>query len=140
MKNTHNIIRWLGAIGVVSISVGIAAAQPNSISGMYVFPKGDQSPEQQQQDETQCHNSAVQMTGFNPTAPPSAPPPSQGAPTGSGARGAVRGAAGGAAMGAAVGAIAGDAGKGADIGAASGGMVGGVRGRRQGQEQQVAQH
>jgi hypothetical protein len=139
MKRTHNIIRWLSAIGVVSMSIDIAAAQSGSVSGMYVFPKRNQPPEQQQQDEMQCNSSAVEMTGFDPSAPPSAPPPSQGAPAGSGARGALRGAAGGAAMGAAMGAIAGDAGKGAAMGAAGGGMVGGVRGRRQGREQQAAQ-
>jgi hypothetical protein len=139
MKRTQNRAWWLSTLGVVSLSVGIAAAQSGSISGMYVFPKQGQPPEQQQQDEMQCHASAVEMTGFTPSAPPSVPSPSQGAPTGSGARGAVRGAAGGAAMGAAMGAIAGDAGKGAAMGAAGGGMVGGVRGRRQGQEQQAAQ-
>jgi Glycine zipper len=139
MERTQNRARWLSAIGVVSMSIGIAAAQSGSISGMYVFPKRGQPPEQQQQDEMQCHSTAVEMTGFNPSAAASAPPPSQGAPAGSGARGAVRGAAGGAALGAAMGAIAGDAGKGAAMGAAGGGMVGGVRGRRQGQEQQAAQ-
>jgi len=139
MKRRHNSVRWLSAIGVVGMSIGIVAAQSGSISGMYVFPKRNQPPEQQQQDERQCNSSAIEMTGFNPSAPQSVPPPSQGAPAGSGARGAVRGAAGGAAMGAAMGAIAGDAGKGAAMGAAGGGMVGGVRGRRQGQQQQAAQ-
>ena len=92
MKRKQNMVMWLGTIGVICASLGMAAAQSRSISGMYVFPKRNQPPEQQQQDEMQCHSSAVEMTGFNPTVPPSSPPPSQGAPTGSGARGAVRGA------------------------------------------------
>src|SRR5262245_43088181 len=117
MKRTQNSIRWLSALGVLSVSIGIAAAQSGSISGMYVFPKGGQPPEQQRQDEGECNGSAIEMTGFNPAAPQSAP----GAPAGSGARGAVRGAAGGAALGAAMGAISGDAGKGAAMGAAGGG-------------------
>jgi outer membrane protein with glycine zipper len=134
---------WLGAIGgmlmAMLMTVEITIAQSGSISGMYVFPKGKQTPQQQQRDEGQCHSKAVEMTGYNPSAPSSPPPQSQGAPTGSGVRGGLRGAAGGAAMGAAMGAIAGDAGKGAAMGAAGGGMLGTVRGRRQGQQQQAAQ-
>jgi len=131
---------WLGAIGVVCASIGMAAAQAGSISGMYVFPKRNQGPEQQQQDEMQCHGTAVEMTGYNASAPPSPPPPQgQRNQPGTTARGAVRGAAGGAALGAAMGAIVGDAGKGAAMGAAGGGMVGVVRGRKAGQQQQQAQ-
>ena len=139
MKHKRNMVVGLGAIGALYMSLEIAAAQGGSVSGMYVFPKGKQTKQQQQQDEGQCYNTAVEMTGFDPSAPSSPPPQSQGAPTGSGARGALRGAAGGAAMGAAMGAIAGDAGKGAAMGAAGGGMLGGVRGRQQGKQQQAAQ-
>jgi hypothetical protein len=141
MKPKRNMLVWPVMMGLVLVSTGMAAAQSPSISGMYVFPKRGQPPEQQQQDEMQCYSSAVEMSGFDPTAQQGVtpPPPSQGAPAGSGARGAVRGAAGGAALGAAMGAIAGDAGKGAAMGAAGGGMVGGVRGRRSGQQQQQAQ-
>src|SRR5262245_47602451 len=141
MKLKRNMLVWPVTMSLVLGSIGMAAAQSPSISGMYVFPKSGQPPEQQQQDEMQCYSSAVEMSGFNPTAPQGAPPPppSQGAPTGSGARGAVKGAAGGAALGAAMGAIAGDAGKGAAMGAAGGGIVGGVRGRRSGQQQAQAQ-
>ena len=85
MKRMHNSVRWLSVIGVVGMGIGIAAAQSGSISGMYVFPKRNQPPDQQQQDEMQCNSSAIEMTGFNPSAPPSAPPPTQGAPAGSGA-------------------------------------------------------
>ncbi|MGH8614022.1 MAG: glycine zipper domain-containing protein [Gammaproteobacteria bacterium] len=139
MSRKQILVVWLAIMSIVAVSIEMAAAQSGSISGMYVFPKGDQPPEQQQQDEMQCNSSVIEMTGVNPSAPQSAPPPSQGAPAGSGARGALRGAAGGAALGAAMGAIAGNAGKGAAMGAAGGGMVGTVRGRQQGQQQQALQ-
>jgi len=77
MKHKQNMAVWLGAIGAVCMSLEIAAAQ--GISGMYIFPKGKQTHEQQQQDEGQCHGAAVEMTGYNPSAPPSSPlPQSQG--------------------------------------------------------------
>ena len=140
MKHKRSMIAGLSAIGALCMNLEIAAAQGGGVSGMYVFPKGKQTQEQQRSDEGQCYNTAVEMTGYDPSAPPSSPPAqSQGAPAGSGARGALRGAAGGAAMGAAMGAIAGDAGKGAAMGAAGGGLLGGVRGRQQGQQQQAAQ-
>src|SRR6185503_15154107 len=66
MKRVHNSVRWLSAIGVVGMSIGIAAAQSGSISGMYVFPKRNQPPEQQQQDERRCDSSAIEMTGKAP--------------------------------------------------------------------------
>jgi len=114
MKHKRNMVVWLGAIGALCMNLEIAAAQSSSVSGMYVFPKGKQTREQQQQDEGQCHSAAVEMTGFNPSAPQNPPPQSQGAPAGSGARGALRGAAGG-------------------------GILGAARGRQQGQQQQAAQ-
>ena len=139
MKRKQETILWLVMLGITFVSIDIAVAQSSGVSGMYVFPKGKQTLEQQQQDEGQCHSAAVEMTGFNPSAPQNPPPQSQGAPAGSGARGALRGAAGGTAMGAAMGAIAGDAGKGAAMGAAGGGLLGTARGRQQGQQQQAAQ-
>jgi hypothetical protein len=139
MKRTPLMVTWLGMLSFICTSAGLAAAQGSSISGMYIFPKGRQTPEQQQQDEFQCYNTAVEMTGYNPSAPSSPPPQSQGGQGKATAGGALKGAAGGAAMGAAMGAIAGDAGKGAAMGAAGGGILGAVRGRRQGQEQQAVQ-
>ena len=119
-------VLWLGGI-VVEIST--AQAQP------YIYPAQGQSKEQQGKDEFECHQWAVEQTGFDPTKPPPATDPSSQPSRG----GAVRGAAGGAALGAIGGAIAGDAGKGAAIGAAVGGAGGAMRqGRqnRQAQEQQ----
>src|ERR1700745_1823780 len=108
--------------------------------GMFVYPKNNQSRDQQLRDELDCYNQVQQQTGINPdTAPPSGPSSGQEqaaqdqaaaqAPQAQGGR--VRGAARGAAGGAMVGAIAGDAGKGAAAGAGVGTMRGG-RGQREG--------
>src|SRR5439155_15989776 len=95
--------------------------QPKSISaglGVYVLPAKNQSPDQQNADESSCYSWAKDQTGIDPLAPPpqtsaapsqqaqqSAPDPSKGS--------GAKVAAGGAAAGAALGAIAGDAGEGA---------------------------
>ncbi len=98
------------------------SGSPASKVGLYVYPKQNQTPQQQSKDESACYASAQQQTGIDPTAPPPAPQQAEGKKGG-----AVKGAAGGAAGGAAIGAIAGDAGTGAAIGATAGAM----RGRRQ---------
>jgi hypothetical protein len=98
-----------------------------ALGQVYVYPQQGQSPEQQQRDQGECHQWAVQQTGYNPgmaSTPSSAPDGSL-----------VRGGARGAAVGAAVGAIEGDAGKGAAAGAAGGALIGGMR-RRDSQRQQ----
>ena len=59
---------------------GLALAQ-NPI----IYPAKGQSPDQQKQDEFECHQWAVNQTGFNPTKA-QAPPPQQGQEVG----GAVR--------------------------------------------------
>jgi hypothetical protein len=120
------------AIAVSILYVGDAAAQtatastssgsPASKIGMFVYPKQNQTAEQQAKDENACYASAQQQSGVDPAAPPPAP-----AETNKKKGGAVKGAAGGAAGGAAIGAIAGDAGTGAAVGA----TAGAVRGRRQ---------
>lgn len=91
----------------------------------YVYPMKGQTPEQQNQDQGECHGWAVQQSGSNPYAGSAAQP------TG----GVVRGAAGGAAIGAVAGAIGGDAGEGAAAGAAAGALFGGLRQHRQRREQ-----
>jgi len=96
--------------------IGLALAQNTMI-----YPAKGQSPEQQKQDEFECHQWAVNQTGFDPTKA-QAPPPQQGPEVG----GAVRGAAGGALVGLGVGAIGGKAGKGAAIGAGAGALIGGA--------------
>ena len=102
-------------------------------AGMMIYPAKGQSAEQQQKDEFECHQWAVQQTGYDPTKAQQA---HQQQTTQKG--GAVRGAAGGALLGAGIGAIAGDTGKGAAIGAGVGAVGGGARQRRQQQQQEAA--
>ncbi len=95
----------------------------------FIYPKNDQTMEQQQKDKSECYNWAKRETGFDPQEAPrtETPPPSQS----SGADGSVvRGAARGALLGEI---IDDDAGKGAAAGAAIGAMR---RRDRQRQEQQ----
>jgi hypothetical protein len=114
------------------VLVGLALA-PAAAQQMYVYPSQDQSPDQQNRDQYECHSWSVQQTGVDPTTQSVAgAPPSEG---GTGAN-PVRGAARGAAIGAVGGAIGGNAGKGAAIGAASGALIGGMRRRDQQQRQE----
>jgi hypothetical protein len=126
---TRYVVWALLPVALVGLASGPAAAQQ-----MYVYPAQDQSPEQQNQDQFECHQWSVQQTGVDPTTQSQA-----GAPQSSGGTGAnaVRGAVGGATIGVIGGAIAGDAGKGAAIGAATGALIGGFR--RQSQQKKEEQ-
>ncbi|MBK6658466.1 MAG: glycine zipper family protein [Proteobacteria bacterium] len=127
-------------------ALGATAVQAQQ-GGAFVYPKAGQSEQQQSKDRYECHQWAVQQTGFDPsTAPPiaSAPPPQaygqpvqQQAPQQSGGgflgignggmlpgSGVMGDAATGAALGAAGGAIAGNAGQGAAIGAVASTLFG----------------
>lgn len=97
---------------------------------VYVYPQKNQSPQQQQRDEGECHSWAVNQTGYNPATATTSEPTTGGV---------VRGGARGAATGAVVGAIAGDAGKGAAAGAAGGALIGGMRRRDARRQQESAQ-
>lgn len=108
---------------VLGASVSLAQAQ-------YVYPSQGQSPEQQRQDEFDCHQWAVQQTGVDPTRG------GQSAPDNTGSQ-ALRGAAGGALLGGLIGSMDGNWGKGAAIGAGAGGLLGGMRGRSQTNQQQA---
>ena len=125
---------------VCSLIVGGAFAT-SAFSQQFVYPKNNQTPEQQKKDEFDCHTWAVQQTGYDPIKASQAPAPAP-LPTdkpqaerGSGARGAAKGAA----AGAAVGAVAGDAGKGAAVGAAAGGVAGRQRSKNKAEDQQQQQ-
>jgi Glycine zipper len=104
--------KWLIAAAVVGIAAGLPAG--GARAEVFVYPKKDQSQQQFEQDQFQCHGWAKQQTGVDPARPQVAttPTPEQG--------GGVKGGARGAAVGAVGGAIGGDAGKGAAIGAAVG--------------------
>lgn len=104
--------------------------------GMYVFPKGNQTHDQQLIDESECSGLAQQQSGVDPQMAPPAPPTEaemqaaqqQGAASAHQAQGGrIRGAARGALGGAVIGGISGNAGTGAAVGA----TVGTVRGGRQ---------
>lgn len=98
-----------------------------------VYPAKGQSNEQLSRDRYECHQWAVNQSGFDPSnaqAYQVNPQPQQ--------KGEVlRGGARGAAAGAAIGAIAGDAGKGAAIGATAGGLK---RGFQKLDSKRAAQH
>ena len=116
---------------LTAVTFWMAGSVPAMAADVYVFPKENQTKEQQEQDTFTCYKWAKEQTGFDPTKPvaqASAPPP-QG--------GAAKGAAKGAAVGAIGGAIGGDAGKGAAIGAGVGAAAGAHK-RRQGEKQQEA--
>jgi hypothetical protein len=128
------------AIATISL-IAVQIALPATAQDLFIYPSQGQSQEQQNRDQFECHQWAVQNTGFDPTrsqtattttqAPPPSSEPAQG--------GLLRGGARGAAVGAVGGAIAGDAGKGAAIGAASGAMIGGMRRRDQVRRQEHEQ-
>lgn len=102
-------------------------------AGMMIYPAKGQSAEQQQKDEFECHQWAVQQTGYDPTKAQQSP---QQQTTQKG--GAVRGAAGGALIGLGIGSLSGNAGKGAAIGAGVGAVGGGARQSRQQQQKEAA--
>lgn len=123
MTKAHLI---LASLGTLVLGTNIAMAQ------QYIYPRAGQSPQQQQQDDYQCHQWATQQSGYDPTRATPAPPPSDpGAPV---ARGALRGAAGGAIIG---GIADGDVGNAALAGAVLGGFRG-ARTQNQASQQQAA--
>jgi uncharacterized protein HemX len=144
------IYHWMPSVllvGLCVLALSPVLAQstthtPNGVLGTYVYPKNNQSAEQQSKDEAACYTSAEQRTGYYPYGQPPQP---VAAATGSG--GAVRGAARGAAAGAAIGAVAGDAGQGAAIGAVTGVFAGhrqqraaNAQAQKQAEAQAQAQH
>lgn len=125
---------------LVILTGSLMGIKPTHAQQVFAYPKAGQSPQQQSQDQFECHQWAVGQTGYNPQAPqaptsggyaPVAPPPQS---ERRGAKGFWGSAARGAALGAAGGAIAGDAGKGAAIGSLTGALFGGIRRRSRQQE------
>jgi hypothetical protein len=100
-------------------------------SDFFVYPKNDQTAEQQQKDEGECYVWSKNQSGFDPMAAPTASEPApqvDSGADGSVARGAVRGAALGAVVG-----NSDDAAK----GAAAGALIGGMRKRNRQRDQQA---
>jgi hypothetical protein len=118
------LLRWLVPAAVAALLV----STPALTQQRFVYPAKGQSPQQQQKDEFDCHQWAIQQTGYDPANPrqqqSGGPPPSGSAEpeAGSGARGAVRGAV----VGGLIGGIGGRGGE----GAAAGAVVGGIAARR----------
>ena len=97
---------------------GAALLASSALAQQFVYPAKGQSADQQKKDEFECHQWAVQKSGFDPTKPqeqaaaPSSPTTPTGVTPGAGVRGAARGAIVGEIVG-------GDAGAGAAAGAAA---------------------
>jgi len=132
--NVKNMI----CVGSFMVCAGLFAS--STFAQQFVYPKNNQTPEQQKKDEFDCHTWATQQAGYDPIKASQTPPTQVPTGTAQAERGsAVRGAARGAAAGAAIGAIAGDAGKGAAIGATAGGVGGRVRSKNKAQDKQDQQ-
>ena len=116
-------LRISGTIVVAVTFVSVLGATCSWAQQLFIYPQRGQSPQQQQQDRFECHQWAVQQTGFDPTMAMGMPPPPGPQPTSS----ALGGAMGGAAIGAIGGAIGGNAGRGAAIGAGAGALFGHIR-------------
>lgn len=104
---------------------------PSWADDLMIYPKGGQSPEQQEKDKFECYSWAKNESRFDPMAPPTATeaPPQQQAARGGVLRGAARGAA--------IGEIVDDDWEtGAKAGAAIGGMRRADQKRKQAQAQQ----
>src|SRR5215471_1767134 len=69
----------LSAVALASVLLTTAA----SAQQMFIYPQRGQTPEQQQRDRFECHQWAVQQTGFDPTMPMAMPPPAAPQPTSS---------------------------------------------------------
>src|SRR5215510_7703574 len=108
---------------VAAVTFASVFGAATSFAQLFIYPQRGQSAQQQQQDRFECHQWAVQQTGFDPTMPMAMPPPAAPPPRSS----ALGGAMTGAAVGALGGAIGGNAGRGAAIGAGAGALFGQFR-------------
>lgn len=113
------------------------AASVSAPAKMFIYPSKGQSSQQQQSDESACHEWAQKQTGVNPekVAEQSTSLQAYQQPQGGMRRSLFGGAGRGAALGAIGGAIGGNAGKGAEMGAAMGAAAGFFRHRRMVEEQ-----
>jgi hypothetical protein len=134
MTRMRQVLRALGSAGtLVTLAVSAAcvseppaAPPPRPETRVFVYPLQGQSAKLQDRDRYECHNWAVQQSGFDPSAPyvpphlrvvvSSGPPPGAGIATG---------AVAGAVIGAAV-SRPWEAGQGALLGAIAGAAVGGI--------------
>lgn len=135
MSRMTQALRALELIGGVAVLAACAACvseprhprpPPQPETRVFVYPQQGQSADLEDRDRYECHNWAVQQTGFDPSAP-YAPPHlrvvvASGPPPGAGvATGAVAGAVIGSAF-----ANPWEAGRGALLGAIAGAALGGM--------------
>ncbi len=109
---------------VAPTAMGEPAASAPPPPRVFFYPTQGQSTEQQDRDRYECHQWAVQQTGFDPSRRPLSESERNATVP---ARETGQAAAAGAVVGAVIGAIAaprGDAAKGAIVGAAAGGLLG----------------
>jgi hypothetical protein len=117
---------------IAATACALAMAASVAAQQQFIYPSKGQSAEQQKKDEYECHQWAVQQTGFDPTKPATTAAP---APSGPAKGSAVKGAV----AGAVVGEVAGDnAGAGAAVGAVTGRAMSGRQANAQAQQQQQA--
>jgi len=125
LSQIGSVVMVAAVVGCVSQPVEQTPVGPPNTT-VYLYPTRNQSSEQQDRDKYECHNWAVQQSGFDPSAP-TVPPHLRtvvvaGPAPGSGvAVGAVTGAAVGAAV-----SRPWEAGPGALIGAIAGAAIGGI--------------
>lgn len=128
-------IRKTAKIGLISLAAlyataGLGLAQTNAYNGFYIFPNDgtNKTYDEQQLDQSQCNDSAVQMSGYDPAYQDYA---AQDAGKNKVKKNTAIGAAGGAAGGAVLGEVIGDK---AGWGALAGGAVGGYLGHKKGKK------
>jgi hypothetical protein len=139
-RHIRAAVQLSSILSLCALLVAGSARPACSQSQMYIYPARGQNQQQQDQDRYQCHNWAVQQTGFDPSkASPGNPNYYDPQPYNPSQPHVMRGAGRGAAMGAVGGAIGGNAGKGAAAGAAVGAMAGGFRRRDERRQQAAAQ-
>ena len=63
MQTTTSVL-IVAALGILVCTTVLAQSQ------LYVYPQQGQSEEQQSKDRFECHNWAVQQSGFDPGNPP----------------------------------------------------------------------
>ena len=126
LKRIGVLAAGIGCAACVSQPVRPAAPPSQPETRVFVYPLHGQSTDLQDRDRYECHNWAVQQTGFDPSAPyvpphlrvvvSSGPPPGAGIVTG-------------AVAGAVIGSVLSrpwEAGRGAFLGAIAGAAVGGM--------------
>lgn len=89
---------WISTLVVCVFSMNAQSQDSLSSSvGLFVYPQGGQSEEQQSKDDSECYNWSREQTGYDPVNPSEVEVAAvDSGPDGARARGALRGAAAGA--------------------------------------------